>query len=249
MKRFLSLILSLTSLFIVVLSVYSCAKNDNSEVDGTSVLSTTTVDENCYNVTKAPRYDMYSPDSFVDYWKKQQKSDDPETVAWRALDGSAETSLLYPKVKRDEYEFTCAQLGNEDWYSIKPTSIAWINRENTFINYVYNYSWGGDDWTEATMTIMVFKGNPVNDIFLKDELTYDDLKYFVNTYDWNGYNKVHFEKIEYVNDMVLMRNEHRVEVYFIYAGQIVNVGTTDKYIVASPENLFDHIYFEEIPLE
>jgi hypothetical protein len=44
MKRFLSLILSITTLFIVILSIHSCAKNDNSKAGSTSTTATEITD-------------------------------------------------------------------------------------------------------------------------------------------------------------------------------------------------------------
>ena len=99
------------------------------------------------------------------------------------------------------------------------------------------------------MNFIIYKGNPLQEIFLKDELTYDDLKYFVETFKWDESDKEKFGELEYVDDMILMRDEYRVICYFIHAGQIVEVRTTDDLFIASPEKLFDYITFEEITLD
>ena len=49
--------------------------------------------------------------------------------------------------------------------------------------------------------------------------------------------------------MIVMRNEYRVHVYFLHLGRIVHVETTDDDLVASPEQIFDYLVFEEITVE
>ena len=253
MKKLLSLIAICTLLCIIFASVASCAKNNgsvggNSDVGSstvgiTSVISNTAVTTLFLCTDALPEdYDVHSLDSFIEYWKKQQGPEaDEESAPWRELDGSPDTSLLVPKLLKDEYQYF---LGTNADEMPKPTD------EDYFLSYTFSYLWTGEDLhTKALMSVTVYKGNLYVDIFQKDELTYDDLKYFVDTFEWNEFDEKEFGEIEYHDDKIFMRNEYRIIYYFIYSGQIVRFETTDDVLVVHPEKLSEYITFEEVTLD
>ena len=247
MKKQLSIILTI---FMVLITLVSCNKStiDNGDVSTTAIttVAATTIGKEIMAYPSVDDFDNKDLDSFIERWKTQQRSVEEVKYNWLALDGSPETSLLVPKSISKDYNFLEVIAGKveyHDWHR----GYTWY--QYSFVNEKEDYYNG--------IVITVIKGNRNYDFFYKEELTYDDLEFFVKEFvmheDCSCYpctwDKNRRNVIAYEDNAICIELPANKEWYMLYNGQIISVCVMDKTIMNSPSELFDYVSFEEIPLE
>ena len=250
MKKRLSIILTI---FLLVIALVSCNKstmgNSNISTTGVTIVAATTTGKEIEVDPVPPSVDDFDNkdlNSFIERWKTQQRLGEEVRYNWLALDGNPETSLLIPKSISKDYNFLeviAGQVQYHDWH-----------REYT--SYQYSFINEKEDYYNGIL-VSVIKGNRNYDVFYKDELTSDDLDFFVNEFvmqeDCACYRCTWENKrrniIAYEDNAICIELPANKEWYMLYNGQIISVSVMDKTILNSPTELFDYISFEEITLD
>ena len=255
MKKALSLILLMSILFVMIVSCNKTTDEKGNDTDvstsnntdvSTTIRTTYIVDE-----TEPPSEDEYQNNnilSFISEWKKQQSVSENEDTRydWKSIDGSPESSLLLPIMVPEEYVFAEAIPGYID------------SRDNhrAYAEYYYGYYCEKEDYYNG-VAIYVVKGNRNYDMFYKEELSNEDLEFFIKEFVIREGCDCYSCKREQNRTNISMQTDNAVCVeypagedwFMLYEGQIVFISLNDKSLIDSPDDIFDYVTFVEITID
>ena len=257
MKKFISLFLLMSILLVMIVS---CNKvnidngelNDtNTTIGTTTVVSTTEVgghDDMCI-LTPTPSVDDYDENnllSFIGRWKEQQRLGEEVRYNWLAIDGSPEKYLLVPEVLSEEYVLTTVRASHLDYHQ-------WHKQ---YTEYFYSFVCEKEDFYNG-ITVSVIKGNRNYDMFYKDELTFEDLEFFVKEFVTCENCTCKTCKFEtdrriiraYTDNAICLEGPTWKEWFILYNNQIIRIKSMDKNLFDSPEKALEYIAFKEITAE